>query len=78
VLKTAEENGGPDFVVKAFDGRLNVSLKMVEGNLTAKELAKVGVSRISVGPAIQFMAMDAFGKEAEKFVGECVTSLFEL
>ena len=43
-------------MVKAFDGRLNVSLKhSAPGHLTVKELSEIGVSRISIGPALQFM-----------------------
>jgi 2-methylisocitrate lyase-like PEP mutase family enzyme len=50
-------------LVKAFDGRLNVSLKM-EGGLSVQELKDIGVARISVGPAIQFKAMDTFKQVA--------------
>jgi 2-methylisocitrate lyase-like PEP mutase family enzyme len=58
------------YQTKAFDGRLNVSLKMTEGkgDLTVKELAEIGVARISVGPAIQFMAMEAYKTHAEKLL----------
>jgi len=54
-------------MVKGFGGRLNVSLKMSDG-LTIKELAEIGVARISVGPALQFVAMKAFQNEAEKLL----------
>lgn len=55
-------------LVEVFDGRLNVSLKMAAGGLKVKELANLGVARISVGPALQFMAMEKFGEEAEKLM----------
>lgn len=54
-------------MVKEFDGRLNVSLKWT-GGLTVAELAKIGVARISVGPAIQFFAMAEFAKKAEELL----------
>ena len=55
-------------MVKEFDGRLNVAMRMSPGGLNVAELSKIGVSRISVGPQIQFMAMDTFAKEAEKIL----------
>lgn len=55
-------------MVKEFGGRLNVSLKMTAEGLTIKELAEIGVARISVGPALQFVAMKAFQSEAEKLL----------
>jgi 2-methylisocitrate lyase-like PEP mutase family enzyme len=51
-------------MVKAFDGRLNVSMRLTPDALTAKQLSEIGVARISIGPALQFKAMDAFAKEA--------------
>ncbi|CZR69143.1 related to carboxyphosphonoenolpyruvate phosphonomutase-like protein [Phialocephala subalpina] len=53
-------------LVDAFDGKLNVSLKIGEGGLSVKDLARIGVARISIGPALQFLAMKTFGDEAEK------------
>lgn len=55
-------------MVAAFGGRLNVSLKMGADGLTIKELAKIGVARISIGPALQFVVMKAFQSEAEKLL----------
>ncbi|KUJ07700.1 Phosphoenolpyruvate/pyruvate domain-containing protein [Mollisia scopiformis] len=55
-------------LVDAFNGKLNVSMKMGEGNLTAKELARMGVAGISIGPALQFIAMKIFGEEAENLI----------
>jgi 2-methylisocitrate lyase-like PEP mutase family enzyme len=57
-------------MVKAFDGRLNVSMRLAPGNLTVKELAEIGVARISIGPDLQFAAMEYFGKEAAKILGQ--------
>lgn len=57
-------------MVQAFDGRLNVSMKLSPDGLKVKALSELGVSRISIGPALQFIAMDAFSKEAEKILSE--------
>jgi 2-methylisocitrate lyase-like PEP mutase family enzyme len=57
-------------MVKVFGRRLNVSLKMSADGLTIKELAEIGVARISVGPALQFVAMKAFQSEAEKLFAQ--------
>ena len=57
-------------MVKAFDGRLNVSMKLSLDGLRVKALSELGVARISIGPALQFIAMDAFAKEAEKILNE--------
>lgn len=51
----------------AFDGRLNVSLKLADG-LTIAELKKIGVARISIGPALQFKAMAAYGAAADELL----------
>ncbi|KAF2436352.1 Phosphoenolpyruvate/pyruvate domain-containing protein [Tothia fuscella] len=51
-------------LVEAFDGRLSVSMKLA-GGLTAKELCKMGVSRISVGPQLQLVAMKALTESAQ-------------
>ena len=50
-------------MVKAFDGRLNVLLK--QNGLTVRELAKLGVARISVGPRLQSAGLAAYKREAE-------------
>jgi 2-methylisocitrate lyase-like PEP mutase family enzyme len=55
-------------LVDAFEGKLNVSLKMGAGGLSVKDLTKIGVARISIGPALQFLAMKTFGDEAEKLL----------
>ncbi|KAI5463907.1 PEP phosphonomutase-like protein [Mariannaea sp. PMI_226] len=54
-------------LVDAFGGRLNVLLKS-SGGLTAKELADIGVARISIGPTLQFSAMEELKKQAQKFL----------
>jgi 2-methylisocitrate lyase-like PEP mutase family enzyme len=56
-------------MVKEFDGRLNVSMRMGSPDaLMVPELAKIGVARISVGPAIQFMAMDYYAQKADELL----------
>lgn len=55
-------------LVDAFDGKLNVSLKVAEGNLTVRELAGMGVARISIGPALQHAATKTFGEVAEGLI----------
>lgn len=55
-------------LVEAFDGKLNVSLKLAEGGLSIGELKKIGVARISIGPALQFKAMSYYADEADKLL----------
>jgi 2-methylisocitrate lyase-like PEP mutase family enzyme len=57
-------------LVKEFDGRLNVSMKLSVGALTVKELAEIGVARISIGPALQFAAMAKLKQDAERILQE--------
>lgn len=58
-------------MVKALDGRVNIAVKAGDPNrLTVKELAEMGISRISVGPTLQFLAMEAFATEAKKLLQE--------
>ncbi|KAL2865637.1 isocitrate lyase/PEP mutase family protein [Aspergillus lucknowensis] len=52
-------------LVEAFEGRLSVILKLA-GGLTARELADIGVARISVGPALQRAAIERLKETAEK------------
>jgi 2-methylisocitrate lyase-like PEP mutase family enzyme len=49
----------------AFNGRLNVLARLTPDGLTLRELADIGVSRISIGPALWRHAMDAFRERAE-------------
>ena len=55
-------------MVTAFEGNLNVSLRLREGDrVTPKEAAQSGVSRCSIfGPQLQSKAMEAYRREAEK------------
>jgi 2-methylisocitrate lyase-like PEP mutase family enzyme len=57
-------------LVKAFDGRLNVSMRLASGNLTVKDLADIGVARISIGPQLTLKAMGYYGAEAEKILNQ--------
>ncbi|KUJ15541.1 Phosphoenolpyruvate/pyruvate domain-containing protein [Mollisia scopiformis] len=59
-----------EHMVKEFGGRLNVSLKRSADGLTIKELADLGVARISMGPALQILAMKAFQDEAAKLFSQ--------
>ncbi|KAG0204033.1 carboxyphosphonoenolpyruvate phosphonomutase-like protein [Mortierella sp. GBAus27b] len=55
-------------LVKAFNGRLNVIKKFGEGYLTIAELKKIGVARISVGPGLYMMAMNAYKEAADNLL----------
>ncbi|KAF9170837.1 hypothetical protein BGX21_002413 [Mortierella sp. AD011] len=56
-------------LVEAFEGRLNVSLRFGEGYLTVPELKEIGVARISVGPGLFRVAMNAYKEAAEALLG---------
>ncbi|KAK5062449.1 hypothetical protein LTR84_004520 [Exophiala bonariae] len=55
-------------MVKAFDGRLNVSLKWDKQGLSVRQLAELGVARISVGPTIMFFATAEYQKRARELL----------
>ncbi|RDL38168.1 uncharacterized protein BP5553_05601 [Venustampulla echinocandica] len=55
-------------LVNGLEGRLNVILNTGAGGLPVSELAKIGVARISMGPALQFVAMKAYADAAEKLL----------
>ena len=56
-------------LTKAFQGQLSISMKLSVGEgLGIKELEKIGLCRISVGPKLQVLTMVAFAREAEKFL----------
>ncbi len=55
-------------LTRAFDGRLNVTLKLAPDGLTVKQLGEIGVARISLGPSLMLRAMAAFKAEAEKIL----------
>ncbi|KAF9417357.1 hypothetical protein BGZ94_010008 [Podila epigama] len=56
-------------LVAALDGRLNVILRFGEGYLTVQELRDIGVARISVGPGLYRIAMNAYKDAAEALLG---------
>lgn len=60
--------GEVETLVKAFDGRLNVILKLSSGGLTIPELKEIGVARISVGPALYGIAMKAYSDAANELL----------
>ncbi|KAK8137373.1 hypothetical protein PG984_005313 [Apiospora sp. TS-2023a] len=68
--KRGVRKGEVEKLVKGFEGRLNVMLKRSPDGLSVKQLADMGVARISVGPALQFVAMGALKKEAEAILSE--------
>jgi 2-methylisocitrate lyase-like PEP mutase family enzyme len=43
-------------LVHALDGRLSVMMSLAPGKLTVSELRRIGVARISIGPALLFKA----------------------
>ncbi|KAF2670351.1 carboxyphosphonoenolpyruvate phosphonomutase-like protein [Microthyrium microscopicum] len=52
-------------LAEALDGRLNVIRRLTPEGLTLGELKEIGVARISVGPTLQFKALEAFKKAAQ-------------
>jgi 2-methylisocitrate lyase-like PEP mutase family enzyme len=52
----------------AFDGRLNVLLKLSPDGLAIPELADIGVARISIGLTLQLKAMEKLKEEAENIL----------
>lgn len=50
-------------LVDAFEGRLSVKLDF--DGLSVKELAEIGVARVSVGPSMQMRMMKALAQDAE-------------
>jgi len=55
-------------LTRAFDGKLNFGLRIGPGQLTVKELADIGVARLSIGPRLQLIGMKAMADEAEKLL----------
>jgi 2-methylisocitrate lyase-like PEP mutase family enzyme len=55
-------------LTQAFDGRLNFGLRIGPGHFTVKELAEIGVARLSIGPQLQLIGMKAIADEAEKLL----------
>ncbi|KAF7513370.1 hypothetical protein GJ744_009791 [Endocarpon pusillum] len=56
-------------IVRALDGRVSVKLKLGEQDLTVRELAEIGVARISCGPELWRKAMTAFEQEMNAILG---------
>lgn len=52
----------------AFEGRLNVGLRIAEGSLTVKELSEMGVARLSTGPQLQTISMTKLSEEADRLL----------
>lgn len=59
-------------MVEAFDGRLNISLKLMLDRLEVRQLADTGFARTSVAPQIQFLAMNTFAEEARNILSSGV------
>jgi 2-methylisocitrate lyase-like PEP mutase family enzyme len=55
-------------LVAAFDGRLNIGLSLQPGMLSTSDLGEMGLSRISVGPQIHVVAMNAIKAAAERIL----------
>lgn len=55
-------------LVAGLNGRLNVILRLGEGYLTVPELRELGVARISVGPGLFRIAMNAYKQAAEQLL----------
>lgn len=52
----------------AFEGKLNVSLKVLDEGLSVKELKEIGVARISIGPQLSRKLIPFLQEEAEKIL----------
>jgi len=55
-------------LVAAFDGRLNIGLRLQPGSFSTSDLGEMGISRISVGPQLHTAAMNAVREAAEKLL----------
>ncbi|KAI6785016.1 carboxyphosphonoenolpyruvate phosphonomutase [Emericellopsis cladophorae] len=51
-------------LAREFEGRLAVKLAMVQEALSTTQVANLGVARISIGPSLYHIAMDAMKKSA--------------
>ncbi|KAA1469411.1 carboxyphosphonoenolpyruvate phosphonomutase-like protein [Dentipellis sp. KUC8613] len=56
-------------LVKELGGMVNVSMRLAPGYLTAQELSKIGVARISVGPGLYRVAIEGFAKAVDGVYG---------
>ncbi|KAI0861504.1 Phosphoenolpyruvate/pyruvate domain-containing protein [Xylaria cubensis] len=56
-------------MVQEFDGRLAVLATMTPDGLDVKQLAEIGVARVSIGPSLMFAALKTLRNEASKLLG---------
>jgi 2-methylisocitrate lyase-like PEP mutase family enzyme len=56
-------------LVEGLEGRVAVKMNLKPGALTARELAEIGVARVSVGPELYHQAMARFRDAAEQMIG---------
>ncbi|GAW15721.1 hypothetical protein ANO14919_051400 [Xylariales sp. No.14919] len=56
-------------MVREFDGRLAVLGTTAPDGLSVKQLAEIGVARISIGPSLMFAALKTIHDEAKKLLG---------
>lgn len=55
-------------LVKELGGRVAVKMRAVDGDMSAKELAEVGVARVSVGPELYRLGLKAVRDGAERLL----------
>ena len=55
-------------LTRAFDGKLNFGLRIGPGHLTVKELADIGVARLSIGPQLQLIGIKTIAAKVEKLL----------
>jgi 2-methylisocitrate lyase-like PEP mutase family enzyme len=55
-------------LTRALGGKLNFGLRIGLGHFTVKELANIGVARLSIGPQLQPIGMKTIADEAEKLL----------
>ncbi|KAJ5769705.1 hypothetical protein N7520_004264 [Penicillium odoratum] len=67
-LQRGLARGEVERISTAFDGRLNVIARLNTGGLSIRELAEIGVARISVGPALWRHAMSSFREKMQEYL----------
>jgi 2-methylisocitrate lyase-like PEP mutase family enzyme len=55
-------------IVEGLDGRINVSLTLIDGGLSVEEIAQFGVARISMGPWLWKVAMAGVEKKVAELL----------
>ncbi|KAF4551757.1 Hypothetical protein D9617_12g036470 [Elsinoe fawcettii] len=55
-------------LVQGLDGRVAVKMNLRKGQLTVRELAELGVARVSVGPELYMQAMARFKDAAQRMI----------